>query len=258
MKIVLFLGFFLFSLSSVAYQKQLTHDQYDQVVNLIYDLYEPIVDQQGAVLVFDETWSGVIRNAYASRPKPYVWQVNLYGGLAREDLLTPDGYAYVICHELGHHLGGAPKDYYNDWASVEGQADYFASSRCLKRVFADVRSLHWATTEFTPEVINKCRQYVDSQQREICQRTIQAALSFTTMIASNYDEPTPDIILPDILIVEETLQDYPSLQCRLDTAVAGALCDADLSVMPDAYNAEKGFCSTGVGARPECWYNSAR
>ena len=53
----------------------------------------------------------------------------------------------MICHEVGHHLGGAPfmpkyyEDYYLFRGSSEGQADYYATSNCLKKWFAEEN--HW-------------------------------------------------------------------------------------------------------------------
>jgi hypothetical protein len=33
----------------------------------------------------------------------------MFGGLARHELVTDDGFMMVVCHETGHHLGGAPR-----------------------------------------------------------------------------------------------------------------------------------------------------
>lgn len=40
--------------------------------------------------------------------------------------MTRDGLALVICHELGHHFGGAPKSTVplKKWNSYKGQVDY--------------------------------------------------------------------------------------------------------------------------------------
>ena len=53
----------------------------------------------------------------------------------------------MICHEVGHHLGGAPfmpkyyEDYYLFRGSSEGQADYYAANTCLKKWFSGED--HW-------------------------------------------------------------------------------------------------------------------
>ena len=59
----------------------------------------------------------------------------MFGGLARHKLVTPDGFALVACHEMGHHLGGAPRR--GGWASNEGQSDYYATTKCARRIWAE-------------------------------------------------------------------------------------------------------------------------
>ena len=61
------------------------------------------------------------------------WRVVIYGGL-EHPLLTLDGLTAVICHEVGHHLGGfafKTSILGDNWAATEGQSDYFAAHRCL-------------------------------------------------------------------------------------------------------------------------------
>lgn len=58
--------------------------------------------------------------------------------------VTPDSYLALLCHEVGHRLGGPPfktRPIDPSWSSTEGQSDYFAASVCLKKVFsADPRT----------------------------------------------------------------------------------------------------------------------
>ena len=62
--------------------------------------------------------------------------VRVYGGTPRHKTMTLDGLTMIICHELGHHLGGGPRrsELY-PWSAAEGQSDYFAGSVCLKRLW---------------------------------------------------------------------------------------------------------------------------
>ena len=53
--------------------------------------------------------------------------------------ITVDGMALVACHEMGHHMGGAPKIdgwYGSSWATNEGGADYYGTLKCARRFFA--------------------------------------------------------------------------------------------------------------------------
>jgi len=61
--------------------------------------------------------------------------VRVYGGLARHPKMTTPGLALMVAHETGHHLGGPPYDPAMPWISWQGQADYWAASVGMKKVF---------------------------------------------------------------------------------------------------------------------------
>ena len=72
--------------------------------------------------------------------------VEINTGLLRSLRLTPDTLRMIICHEIGHLFGGAPiKSPPPEWEvptdqngksmmSAEGQADYYASTACFKKL----------------------------------------------------------------------------------------------------------------------------
>jgi hypothetical protein len=61
--------------------------------------------------------------------------VRVYGGLIRHPKMTRPGLALMLAHETGHHLGGPPYDPAMPWISWQGQADYWAASVGMKRLF---------------------------------------------------------------------------------------------------------------------------
>jgi hypothetical protein len=61
--------------------------------------------------------------------------VRIYGGLARQGGLTSNGLALLLAHETGHHLGGPPFEPAMPWLSWQGQADYWAASVGMRKVF---------------------------------------------------------------------------------------------------------------------------
>jgi len=61
--------------------------------------------------------------------------VRVYGGLVRHPKITLPGLALMLTHETGHHLGGPPYDPDMPWISWQGQADYWAASVGMKKVF---------------------------------------------------------------------------------------------------------------------------
>jgi hypothetical protein len=86
----------------------ITHDQFNAVAARINQMYAGEVASHGAQLKIMPMWSNATVNSNASE-QGSTWIIRMFGGLARFHGMTPDAEAYVACHEMGHHLGGAPK-----------------------------------------------------------------------------------------------------------------------------------------------------
>ena len=114
----------------------ITEAQFNAVIDKIEVIYSPIAKSLGKEYLVARKWDDGTVNANASQSGSK-WNINMYGGLARHATITEDGFALVLCHETGHLLGGAPKvaGFMNKWASNEGQADYFANLKCLRKTF---------------------------------------------------------------------------------------------------------------------------
>ena len=82
--------------------------EFNKVIDKVVKIYEPIIAAEGATLDVSRNWEDGTVNAYASRSGD-TWQIHMFGGLARHETITSDGFALVVCHEIGHHIGGAPK-----------------------------------------------------------------------------------------------------------------------------------------------------
>jgi hypothetical protein len=88
-------------------------------------------------ITYELLWDSPTINAQA-------WQfgsnryVRVYGGLARHRSITRPGLALTLAHETGHHLGGAPRDPAMPWITWQGQADYWAASTGMPKVFGQL------------------------------------------------------------------------------------------------------------------------
>ena len=114
-----------------------TEDVFNHVIDRAIEHYEPIIAQKGATLKVNRKWQDGTVNAYAQQSGK-TWSVSMFGGLARHEQVSADGFALVLCHELGHHLAGAPKVtrfFFPSWASNEGQSDYWGSMKCFRRIY---------------------------------------------------------------------------------------------------------------------------
>jgi hypothetical protein len=241
----------------------LTRAQYDAVMDRLQALYGPVVAAKGGTIVINRLWDDDTVNSSAERRgQDYV--LNMYGGLARDKTITQDGEALVACHEVGHHLGGAPKFPGADWASNEGEADYFAETKCLHRMFADP-----STKSFTRPVLVQnddvalaraacAKSYRSASEQAICVRSAQAGLSVTALFQELSGDPAPHLDTPDTSVVAQMFDDHPATQCRLDTFFQGALCAKPFNVDMDDNDPAVGACvaSQGytAGLRPRCWY----
>jgi hypothetical protein len=85
-------------------------------------------------ITYEFIWKSSTINAQAWRlgSRRYV---RVYGGLLRHPTVTRAGLAVILAHETGHHLGGLPRDPDMPWMTWQGQADYWAGTIGMPKVF---------------------------------------------------------------------------------------------------------------------------
>ena len=170
-----------------------------------------------------------------------------------------------MCHEIGHHIGGAPKKrswWGSAWATNEGQADYFATLKCLRRYFeakGDTDEV-LAALEI-PEVVKETcsAQFSNEIEYKYCLRGSMAGFSTARLFQVLRNQETwPKFDTPDPAVVSSTDHNHPGTQCRLDTYYQGALCPVDVEDTVSQSNANVGVCTRTQGdtngIRPLCWY----
>ena len=236
--------------------------KFNEVIDKVVDVYAPIISNMGETLNVERNWEDGTVNAYASR-RGGTWNVAMFGGLARHETITPDGFALVVCHEIGHHIGGAPKksSFWSSWATNEGQADYFATLKCLRKVFrAEDNASILAKMNVPKTVIDTCaEQFTNTNDQLICQRGAMAGMSTASLFqALRNQTQAPKFDTPDTEIVSSTDHNHPGTQCRLDTYYQGALCDMldsdDVSQSDEAVGVCYRNNGDTTGTRPLCWF----
>jgi hypothetical protein len=241
----------------------ITEEQFNSVIDKIETLYAPIVSNYGGDLEVVRNWSDGTVNAYAQQIGK-TWKVSMFGGLARHETITPDGFALVVCHELGHHIGGAPRKvspWSSPWASNEGQSDYFATLKCLRKVWIDENNEEVVRAMDVPEALSKScgEQHLWNQDYFMCVRGGMAGMSvarlFQVLRGSSVD---PKFETPDAGVVTRTDDNHPATQCRLDTYFRGALCEVSMNEDVTASSEVTGTCHGSLGhskgTRPLCWF----
>ena len=252
----------------------LTEAQFNAAIDKVEDLYSPIVSSMGGKLVIDRKWSDGTVNAYAQQSGS-TWNVAMFGGLARHATITQDGMSLVVCHELGHHIGGAPKKGgsptgggwggstggANSWASNEGQADYFATLKCLRKTFLNEDNVSIVAAMTVPNSLtDACKKSTkqDKEDTALCVRTGMAGQSVADLFSALSKLPIAKFDTPDKTVVSKTDDNHPKAQCRLDTYFQGSLCEIGMNEDVSQSEEVKGTChpSLGhkIGTRPLCWF----
>jgi len=211
----------------------------------------------GRNFVLENKWEEDRVRAYATKDIEDNPVIVVYGGMARHPQMNTDGLYAILCHELGHFLGGSPQktrgpQRLKTWSATEGQADYFATSKCLKILFKD---------EIAPPGI------VDSELNQVCSNALckrigQASLVVAKVFAQvQWVSEVPSVLKHDSSVVGKTMEKHPSPQCRLDTMIAGLKCPVSESIPFSSVDPEQGAChrfqtdsTLKANARPTCWY----
>lgn len=251
-----------------------SEQDFNDVIDEVEAIYGPMIKEtHGATLAVKRLWTNNTVNASAMQLGK-TWNVNMYGGLARRPEVTRDGFTLVLCHELGHHLAGYP--FSAQWAANEGQSDYFATLSCGKVLWKNQRSKNEEAREVIPALPKaQCDAVWRSRDdQNLCYRLMMASKSIADLAGSKgLKKVSWDT--PDTNMVSKTYNGHPQGQCRLDTMMAGAICDLefDMTLIPgkdlgskrNSPEAEmisaKHTCTQymkyELGYRPGCWFKSA-
>lgn len=255
----------------------MTEEEFRAILGHIQSIYAPVVSGHGGNLQISGEWKNEKLNAGAAQ-QGKAWRVMITGGLARRSELTPDGFALIVCHELGHHLAGfpiasrGPLD--GAWAANEGQADYFATQVCTRRIWKDDFAQNEKFREqATPQNMQLCeRAWLRYNDQNLCLRVLAATESMILTMATLMQKPVPKFDTPDTTQVAKTNDNHPPVQCRMDTSLMGAICLADFvdHLIPgkkvkgghQSLEAEQEaaqysctqFSGYVDGFRPQCWF----
>ena len=237
---------------------------FNRVIDRAEKFYTPVFAAQGRQFSVERRWTDATANAFADRAGTKS-MVHMFGGLARHPMMTEDGFTLVICHEIGHHLGGAPKVhqfiFFTSWAANEGEADYFSTMKCARELWKSDDNAAIVSIQSVDQVAkNECQKaWSSSSEVALCMRSAAAGQSLGDTLADlSHDKIAPTFSTPDDSQVRKTFDAHPQAQCRLDTYIAGALCGVSKDVKFNEKDATVGACNASkgntVGARPACWY----
>jgi hypothetical protein len=201
-----------------------TEETFNAIIDAGLEAYEPLAQKNREKIKVNRLWENSTVNANVRRSGGVV-EINMYGGLARREEITPEGFALVLCHELGHAYGGTPYIMPASKLAAEGQADYYGNGTCLNQVLrilpADETKI--TATNYTME---KCgeKAAANSEDYNVCIRQLSGGQSTANLLAVLMKQESPNYETPDPLVVKKTELSYPkTVQCRLDSYHNGAL-----------------------------------
>lgn len=237
-----------------------TESTFNKINQNVYLLYSNQAKKHNAKLAVNELWTSKDNNAYAMKLNQN-WTITMHGELYRHPYLTHEAYALVVCHEMGHLLGGAPYNANSEKTSVEGQADLWAIGSCFPRyinVFGEETDLS------DKRVLEICRsQNIDLKT---CYKSTLAAESLARTLAHISSQALPVLNARDNSLAKTTLLTHPASQCRLDTFMNGIMCDVsdeldslatikESSIATTPLKCKTSFLKNNANVRPSCWFN---
>lgn len=239
----------------------ITKLEFHRTINRISATFSAELKALRPKLEIKHLWDSPVVNAYASLTSEQRL-IEVHGGLARFSHMTVDGFALLVCHELGHHLGGTPAPVVLSTGvlSAEGQADYFSTTKCLRRVYEKQNNERIIAKAMVPKSLaDACSENFKARSEiAICIRSGLASLNASLYFAAMQQVAHPKIETPDLRVGLVTDKEYPRAQCRLDTLFQGAICNRSHQE-PFSYTDERdGACHRAlgdkVGMRPLCWF----
>lgn len=278
MKSFLTVATFLYSFQVFSLEQKMFNDL---VEHFEQSFSQTIFSKTGKQLIIQKNWDNDRVNAHATKDQAGNLVVSIDGGMVRHQYMTPDGLWMIMCHELGHHLGGAPlqmrgNSNLKSWSSVEGQADYYAATKCFPKILLYKSELGEKLDKKMQALLqrqNSSNNKEESNKIELndeqelnhamkkckdeeCVRIAIAGLAVTRVFASLKEGHVwPELSKEEMFEAYRTNTGHPSPQCRLDTIVSGANCKEGREIDFDLDNPHIGACRDGEsGARPLCWY----
>lgn len=247
----------------------ITEKEFHRVLDQIQEAFGPVVKSFGAELKINREWENDTVNAYADKLGNN-WIIEILGGFARHSAVTSDGFAYLACHELGHHLGGYTRNLGHGFAN-EGQSDYYAAHVCTPYLWRNETAKNASAFQAASQSLKDAcgKRYSKVEEQHLCARVAASSYSLAKITGEIYRDKTPSFETQDPSIVTTTDDYHPHAQCRLDTAIAAALCGKpyDLNKIPGAglnntLEAEQEsfkvtcaeFVGDLVGSRSKCWF----
>lgn len=237
------------------------------VGNEIQETYAPIAQRENLNLNIKWYPDDPIFNAFGMSTDNS-WEIAIYGGLISKPDLTPEAFRFILCHEIGHIIGGSPRFDFDgrvvldnsksDSSSNSGQPDYYAASVCMKLLLKNKDNSKFNNSNIDPILKLKCEnEFKTESEQSLCKRVGNAGFAAMSFLNANMDvSMSLSFATPSKKVAIQMESTHPDFQCRVDTILAGTLCNSS----PKGINSNEAdqmnlACSNRPSAyRPACWF----
>lgn len=208
--------------------KTVTKAEFEKIGDKIIEMYDAELTKKNIYLVNKGDWSAKEKDIRIQTMNyPYV-DLFYNGGEIRSQKINLDQLSLILCHEMGHLLGeGAKITNHGVTATAgEGEADYFATFKGLKKLWAGQKGI---TLEESGLPQKEKHALTDRLKQKGVDPKSESGMMAIRMATAGYFVLTKlnghDVSFAgfDNNIVKKTITDYPTAQSRLDTYIAGAL-----------------------------------
>lgn len=254
----------------------ISEQQASSLLQQFHKFFEPIVASHGARLFTELDFTATSAGAMATRSYDHKkWFIKVWGGIPKFPSATEDTYTLILCHEMGHHIGGYPfySHSVDEWAATEGQADYWATQACAKKLWRDqieINSTFQNVTDSGCEVL-----FTEGNEVNLCKRIYRAVDINAELEGKTSKGGMPSIKRRDASVAKELIVSHPMAQCRVDSMLMGLRCTREFNFnnIPGRGNplgqntisseneARSSSCfvsdSFNTGVRPLCWFKPA-
>lgn len=215
----------------------LTSEEYHKILGtFMVEYFQTVKKETGLDFVVNFDWNNNYFGAFANKEikngKPQ-YAISLWGGMARAEGMTTEVAYLILCHELGHIMAGEPKQTIPgaEWASSEGQSDFFAAKRCMPEL---MKKIKFKKRFSSSRVKSICRGNQDCETiASIGKEFVEFTQKWSYQNYSDIHFDQAPMEKPKKLLRNV----YPSDQCRLESVIQGASCLVDNKCI-----------------QPACWY----
>jgi hypothetical protein len=243
--------------------QNLTEEEFNSTVKRIRDYFTPVFAAAGKSINVYSSWSFPMNNAFATQDKNGT-SVYFFGLFTMNKFMTKDSFLFVACHEIGHHLGGFPKQTGSmSWASDEGQADYFAANKCYRELLKnDPENENADKLVLSDSVKELCKaQYPAEDEYRICLRSVRAGEDVGKMLdymKTSVESKQVLLLEPEPAPATKTLVAHPDPICRTHGILSASLCNRPSDVAISDTDETVGVCheknGDKIGYRALCWF----